>query len=80
MIGGIAGGVLNVAQYNYHLENVPHTDRSNWLSVNVLLSSIALLTGALGGPLIAGLLGTPAALVLFGALELGVGLAILKWG
>ncbi len=80
VLGGVAGGLINVAQYNYHLDNVPTSDRSSWLSMNVLLGSIALLSGALGGPLIAGVLGTPHALILFGGLELAVGLGILKWG
>jgi MFS family permease len=80
VIGGIATGLLGTAQYNYHLDNVPDQDRSTWLSWNMLLGNAAVLTGALVGPAVAHLTGTPAALVLLGLLRLGFGLAIFKWG
>ena len=80
VIAGIAGGTGNVAQNNYFIENIPPTNRSGWISMNVLFGSIALLLGALGGPLIAAGLGSPTAIVLFGVLEIGVGAAIFKWG
>jgi MFS family permease len=78
--GGIATGILNAAQYNYHLDNVPDLNRSNWLSINLLLGNAAILLGALCGPLIANALGSPDALIIIGALRMAVGLAILKWG
>lgn len=80
VIGGIATGIINTAQYNYHLDNVPNTEPANWLAVNLLLGNAAVLLGALGGPEIAGLIHVPSALILFGGLRLAVGLAILKWG
>lgn len=80
VIGGIASGLLGTAQYNYHLDNVPDQDRSTWLSWNMLLGNAAVLTGALAGPAVAHLTGTPVSLVLLGLLRLGFGLAIFKWG
>ena len=80
VIAGVAGGVSNVAQNNYFIEHIPSTEKPGWISINVLLGSIGLLLGALGGPLMASGVGTPAAMILFGGLELGVGVVILKWG
>jgi MFS family permease len=79
-IGGIAAGVLNTAQYNYNLENVPEREQSSWLAWNLLLGNAAVLIGALGGPAVAHLTGTMPALLLFGGLRLTVGFAILRWG
>jgi MFS family permease len=80
VIGGIASGILNVAQYNYLLDNVPQEERATWLAWNVLIGNAAVLVGALGGPAIATLTGAPAALIFFGVLRLAVGLAIFRWG
>jgi MFS family permease len=79
-IGGIAAGVLNTAQYNYNLENVPEREPSSWLAWNLLLGNAAVLLGALGGPAVAHWTGTMPALLLFGGLRLVVGVAILRWG
>ena len=46
----------------------------------MLLGNAAILLGALGGPAVAHLTGTPAALVALGVLRLAFGLVILKWG
>ncbi len=80
VIGGIALGVLNAAQYNYHLDNVPNSEPSSWLSMNLVLGNTAVLVGALVGPLIAQGIGTPAAFILFGGLRLVVSLLIFKRG
>jgi MFS family permease len=80
VIGGIASGVINAAQYNYHLDNVPKSDPASWLSVNLLLGNAAVLAGALVGPLIARGIGTPDALLIFGGLRLAFGLLIFKKG
>jgi MFS family permease len=80
VIGGIAAGILNVAQYNYHLDNVPRAEQSTWLSWNQMLGNSAVLLGALIGPAVAQIDGTPTALVFFGILRLFMGLIILKWG
>ena len=80
VIGGFAAGILNVAQYNYHLDNVPRAEQSTWLSWNLMLGNSAVLLGALIGPAVAQINGTPSALVFFGILRFVVGLIILKWG
>ncbi len=80
VIGGIATGILNAAQYNYHLDNVPDTERPSWLSVNQVLGNAAILLGALLGPLLARGIGTPNALIAFGGLRLLVGFILFKWG
>ncbi len=79
-VAGLSTGLLNTAQYNYHLEAVPDTERSTWLSWNQILVNAAVLLASLAGPGIARASGTPAALLLFGALRIVVGLAILLWG
>lgn len=80
VIGGIATGILGVAQFNYNLDNLPLSERSAWLSWSLLLSNAAILLGSLGGPAVAQLCGTSTALIVFGVLRLAVGLAILVWG
>lgn len=80
VLGGIASGFLMTSQYNYHLENVPASDQSVWLSRNLLLGNAAVLLGALVGPYLAGLVQIPAALFFFGLLRLLTGLAVLRWG
>jgi len=80
LVGGVAAGLLGTAQYNYHLDNLPAENRSTWLSWNMLLGNAAILLGALGGPALAQLSGTPAALVVLGGLRLAFGLLILRWG
>ncbi len=80
MVAGVAAGVLNTAQYNYHLEAVPEHGRPTWLSWSFLLGNAAVLLGALLGPQVAHLTGTPAALLFFGGLRLVFGLAIFRWG
>jgi MFS family permease len=80
VVGGIASGILNVAQYNYHLDNVPQAEQSTWLSWGMLLGNVAVLLGSLAGPVVARVGGAPAALVFFGVLRLIVGLLILKKG
>jgi MFS family permease len=80
LVGGIAAGILNVAQYNYHLDNVPQAEQSTWLSWNMLLGNAAVLLGSLAGPLAARVGGAPAALICFGVLRFVMGLIILRWG
>ena len=80
LVGGIGSGILLTAQFNYHLENIPETDRPVWLSWNLLLGNAALLLGALVGPLFAGQFGVPVALLGFGALRFSMGLVLLKAG
>ncbi|HMN61646.1 MAG TPA: MFS transporter, partial [Anaerolinea sp.] len=68
--GGLGSGVLITAQFNYHLDNVPETDRSAWLSWSLLMGNTALLLGSLLGPLLAGGIGVLWALAVFAALRL----------
>ena len=80
VIGGVASGILGAAQYNYHLDALPQTDRSAWLSWNLLLGNSAILLGALAGPAVARLEGAAPALIAFGVLRLVFGIAIWLWG
>ncbi len=80
VIGGIATGILNTAQYNYHLDNVPGAEPSRWLSINLLLGNTAVLLGSLIGPILARQVGTPEALIVFGGLRLAICLVIARWG
>jgi MFS family permease len=77
VIGGIASGVLGSAQYNYHLDSLPQTERPSWLSWSMLLGNTAVLLGALIGPAISSLIGADWALISFAVLRLGVGLVLL---
>ena len=80
VVGGVGQGILLSAQYNYHIENVPETDRAHWLSWALLTGNAALLLGSLGGPLLAAWVGIPVALALFGLLRLGMAGVLLRWG
>jgi MFS family permease len=80
VVGGIASGVLGAAQYNYHLDHLPQSDRSTWLSWNLLLGNSAVLLGALAGPVLAGLGGTSPALIAIAGLRVLIGLGILSLG
>ena len=73
---GVATGILSAAQYNYHLDNLPPSRRSSWLSWNLLLGNAAVLLGALAGPFLARWFGTSPALLTFAALRLGIGVLI----
>ena len=77
---GIASGILSAAQYNYHLDNLPPSRRSSWLSWNLMLGNAAVLLGALAGPYLARGLGTSPALLTFAALRLGIGVLIFMVG
>lgn len=79
VVGGLGTGVLGTAQFNYHLENVPETDRPVWLSWNFLLSQAAVLLGALLGPLLANTTSVPAALAVFSALRLLMAVVFWRW-
>ena len=73
---GIATGILSAAQYNYHLDSLPPSRRSSWLSWNLMLGNAAVLLGALTGPYLARWIGTSPALLGFAALRLGIGMLI----
>jgi len=73
VIGGISSGILGAAQYNYHLESLPDSDRSTWLAWNLGLGNAAVLLGALVGPVIARRIGVPETLFMVGVLRLLMG-------
>ncbi len=70
VIASMASGILLTSQMNYNLENVPDSERPEWLSWSNLMGNAALLLGSLLGPGIAGVIGIPAAIFSFGALRL----------
>jgi MFS family permease len=77
---GLGSGVLNTAQFNYHLDNVPEEDRPVWLSWNLLMGNLAILIGALAGPLLAQSSGVLLALGILAGLRLLMGLVIERLG
>lgn len=80
VIGGIASGVLNAAQYNFNLDNVPLKNRGDWFGWNVLAGNASILVGSVVGPLIARAMDIPSAFLVFAVLRLLGGLMILWWG
>ncbi len=80
VVGGVATGILGVAQFNYQLDRLPRAEQSTWLAWSLLLANAAILLGALGGPVLAQVGGTSATLMVLGGLRLVIGLAIVKWG
>lgn len=80
LFGGLAFAMINGAFANYMLEHIPASDRPSHLAwYNVILNA-AILTGSLGGPMIAEMIGLVYALTLFAFLRLLAGIYILKWG
>lgn len=80
LFGGLVFAFVNGAFANYMLEHIPASDRPSHLAwYNVALNA-AILTGSLGGPAIAGILGLVPALLLTALLRLLAGIFILKWG
>ena len=80
LFGGLTFALVNGAFANYMLEHIPSSDRPSHLAwYNVMLNA-AVLTGSLGGPLIADMIGLVYALILFAFLRLLAGVYILKWG
>jgi MFS family permease len=78
--GGFGWAMVAGASPNYLLEKIPSDDRPAHLAWYNIILNAAVLTGSLTGPLIAHNIGLGIALLLFGALRLLAGLAILKWG
>lgn len=79
-VGGVAAGILNTAQYNYVLDQIPLKTRAAWFAVLSLTGNAAILIGSLGGPALAGWMSFPFMMVIVGVLRLLLGAAILKWG
>jgi MFS family permease len=80
VIAGIASGIVAATSFNYHLENLPAMDQTIWISWNIMLSNIAVLLGSFAGPVLAGAVGIPGALIVVGVIRLLLGLIIFLWG
>ena len=80
VVGGVASGVLGIAQFNYHLENLPLEDRTVWMSWNMLFGNLATLLGSVVGPLLAGWTGMPVAFAILAVLRLLIAAVIWKRG
>jgi len=80
VIGGFASGILMAAQYNYHLDSVPHTNQTVWISWNSALGNVAALLGSVAGPALAGIVGIPTTFIALGVMRLVIGAAIYFWG
>jgi MFS family permease len=78
--GGLGWALAGGAMVNYVLEKVPEDRRPDYLAWYNLALNAALLVGALTGPLLAGIIGVPATLLLSAALRFLGALAILRWG
>jgi MFS family permease len=80
ILGGLNYAMLIGSYANYLLEEIPIEDRPAYLAwYNVILNA-SILLGSLTGPLISGVIGLGAALMLIALLRFLSGLAILKWG
>jgi MFS family permease len=80
VLGGLGWALLGGALVNYVLERVPPDQRPAYLAWYNLAINTALLLGSLVGPLVAGYITVPAALMLFAVLRFLAALAILRWG
>jgi MFS family permease len=79
-IGGFAWALAGGALYNYLLEKVPVNDRPAHLAWYNLAFNAAILVGSLAGPLLAGWIGLPEALLICALARFLSGIAILRWG
>ncbi|KAF0107945.1 MAG: putative major facilitator superfamily transporter [Anaerolineaceae bacterium] len=79
-IGGLVFSMVGGAQANYLLENIPANDRPAYLAWYTVIANASILAGSLAGPLLSDWMGISLALIVFGALRLLGGWAILKWG
>ena len=80
LIGGFVWALVGGAYLNYLLEKCPENDRPAHLAwYNVILNA-SVLVGSLAGPAIAGFIGLPLALLVFGGMRVAAGISILKWG
>jgi MFS family permease len=77
--GGLGWSLVAGALTNYVLEKIPDDNRPGYLAWYNLAINGALLSGSLAGPLIAGVIGRPVALLLFAGLRLLTAFLILRW-
>ena len=80
LFGGFVFAMVNGTFANYMLEHIPAHDRPTHLAWYNIILNAAILTGSLGGPAIADMIGLVSALMLFALLRLLAGVYILKWG
>jgi MFS family permease len=80
IIGGFGWGLLNSGQVNYILAKVPASDRTGYLTWFNLAGNLALLTGSLLGPVVAGWTGLLVALMIVAGFRLVSSMALQKWG
>ncbi|MCX6039323.1 MAG: MFS transporter [Chloroflexi bacterium] len=78
--GGFAWALVGGAYANYLLERIPEDDRPSHLAWYNIILNAAVLIGSMAGPFLAGYIGIGVALIVFGALRLLAGIAILRWG
>jgi MFS family permease len=79
-LGGFLFAMINGAYLNYMLEKIPPADRPSHLAWYAIILNIAILTGSLTAPVIAGMVGLVNTLLIIAALRFLAGIAILKWG
>lgn len=79
-LGGFLFAMVNGAYANYMLENIPPHDRPSHLAWYTIIFNLAVLGSSIAGPLIADVIGLAPALIIFGALRIFAGAALLKWG
>jgi MFS family permease len=77
--GGLGWSLVGGALTNYLLEKIPADHRPAYLAWYNLATNAALLLGSLVGPLVAGVVGVPAALLAFAALRFLGAWGILLW-
>lgn len=80
LIGGANLAMLNGTLYNYLLEKVPAHDRPAHLAWYSLVLNAAILLGSMIGPGLGVRIGLGTALLVYAALRVLAGAAILRWG
>jgi MFS family permease len=80
VVGGFAWALVGGAYANYLLEKIPENDRPSHLAWYNIILNAAVLFGSLAGSFLAGYVGIGVALIVYGALRMLAGFAILKWG
>lgn len=80
LTGGATWAILSGAQINRLLELIPVDRRPSHLALYNLAFSLAMLTGTMLGPPLAGEIGLREALMVTAALRVGSGLALARWG
>ena len=80
VFSGMGWGLLTSGQFNYVLGRTPAAGRTTYLTWYNLAMNLALLGGALLGPLMAGRTGLFEALLVVAVLRFVAGLVIQQWG